>query len=315
METVFNSLTCVLAIIVFTANAHSETIAEKLGYEANAKLLIIHADDIGMCHAVNDASIKAFKQGMVTSGSIMVPCPWFPEIAEYCREHPEVDVGLHLTLTSEWKYYRWRPVAPMAKVAGLVDEEGYMWHKVADVVKHATPEEVEIELRAQIERAKKFGIHPTHLDTHMGTLFAKPEFFEVYYKLGKEYGIPPMMVNPTPKIIALFKSEGYSLPHSMIKLMLSRDFPTLDMLITGVNGGTYPKRKEAYYRVLRNLSPGVNQIIIHLGLDQPELRHITSAWRRRHNDYKVFTSPETKELLDELNIKLIGWKELKELKD
>jgi len=314
METLFNSLVCVFAMIVFTVSAHAETIAERLGYEANAKLLIVHADDIGMCHAVNDASIKAFKKEMVTSGSIMVPCPWFPEIADYCKEHPEVDVGLHLTLTSEWKYYRWRPVAPITKVPGLIDEEGFMWRKVEDVVKNATAEEVEIELRAQIERAKEFGINPTHLDTHMGTLFAKPEFFEVYYKLGKEYGIPPMMVNPTPKIVELFKSEGYSLPHSMTKLMRSREFPMLDMLITGVSGGTYQKRKESYYSVLRNLQPGVNQIIIHLGLDQPELRHITGAWRRRHNDYKVFTSLETKELLDELNIKLIGWKELKGLK-
>ncbi len=315
--TIFNSvypLAGIFAMMAFTVSAHTETIAEKLGYEADAKLLIVHADDIGMCHAVNDASIKAFKKGMVTSGSIMVPCPWFPEIAAYCKKHPEVDVGLHLTLTSEWKYYRWRPVAPIAQVPGLVDEEGFMWRKVKDVVKHATPEEVEIELRAQIERAKKFGIHPTHLDTHMGTLFASPKFFEVYYKLGEEYHVPPMMINPTPHVLALFKSQGDSLPDSVIELIRNSDFPMLDMLITRVNGDAYKNRKESYYRVLKNLRPGVNQIIIHLGSNQSELRHITGVWRRRYNDYRIFTSPETKELLDELNIKLIGWRELKEVK-
>jgi len=318
MKTTFNavySLAGIFAMMAFTVSAHPETIAEKLGYEADAKLLIVHADDIGMCHAVNDASIKAFKKGMVTSGSIMVPCPWFPEIAAYCKQHPEVDVGLHLTLTSEWKYYRWRPVAPVTQVPGLVDQEGFMWHKVADVVKHATPEEVEIELRAQIERAKKFGVNLTHLDTHMGTLFASPKFFEVYYKLAKEYDIPPMMIKPTPQMLGLFKSQGYSFPDRMIELVQNSGFPMLDMLVTRVSGDTYKKRKESYYRVLKNLRPGVNQIIIHLGMEQSELRHITNSWRRRYNDYRVFTSLETKELLSELDIKLIGWKELKELKE
>ena len=118
----------VLMLIVFAGlPAFGQSTAQQLGYNANDKVILVHADDIGMSHSVNTATIEAFKRGAISSGSIMVPCPWFAEIAAHAREHPELDLGLHLTLTSEWKYFRWRPVAPPDKVRGLIDEEGYMW--------------------------------------------------------------------------------------------------------------------------------------------------------------------------------------------
>ena len=154
------------------------TTAERLG-RAGAKLLMVHADDAGMCHSVNLATTDALLSSSVQSASIMVPCPWLLEIAEFAKQHTDLDLGLHLTLTSEWKHYRWRPVAPPDKVKGLLDPEGYLWRDVRSVATHATPAEVETELRAQIERAKQFGIRFTHVDTHMGTLYARPESFEV----------------------------------------------------------------------------------------------------------------------------------------
>jgi predicted glycoside hydrolase/deacetylase ChbG (UPF0249 family) len=139
-------------LISLSSNALAQTTtAQQLGYGPNDKILIVHADDIGMSHSVNAATIEAFKKGLVTSGSIMVPCPWFPEIAAYAREHPELDLGLHLTFTSEWKYLRWRPVASPEKVKGLLDEEGFMWRSERQTAQKATPQEIEIELRAQIE--------------------------------------------------------------------------------------------------------------------------------------------------------------------
>ena len=165
------------SILVWSLAVYGQTTAQKLGYGPNDKLIIVHADDIGMSHSVNTASIEAFKHNMVTSGSIMVPCPWFPEIADYAKQHPELDLGIHLTLTSEWKYLRWRPVAPIDKVPGLLDEQGFMWKSERQTAMQATPQEIETELRAQIDRALAFGIKPTHLDTHMGTLYTRQDFF------------------------------------------------------------------------------------------------------------------------------------------
>src|SRR5687768_7497171 len=166
-----------------------KSLVERLGFGKDERVLMIHADDVGMCHSVNAASIKAMTEGVVSSASVMVPCPWFPEIAAWSREHPEADLGLHLTLTSEWRQYRWRPVSPPDQVRGLIDPEGFMWRSVADVKKHASAREVETEIRAQIERALKFGMKPTHVDSHMGTLFADSAFFEAYVRVARDVKI------------------------------------------------------------------------------------------------------------------------------
>src|SRR5262249_17556499 len=167
-------------------------IQERLGYPRTAKLLIIHADDLGMSHSENEASIAGFEKGVVNSGSIMVPCPWFPEIAAYSVAHPQVDLGLHFTLTSEWKLYRWGPVLPRTDVPSLVDSGGFLPNK-CEVVAKAKVEEVEKELRAQVERAKQFGIDPTHFDTHMNSLLASVDLAKVYIKLGHDYQVPTLL--------------------------------------------------------------------------------------------------------------------------
>ncbi len=284
--------------------------AVQLGHGPNDKLLIVHADDIGMSHSVNVATIEAFKRGAISSGSIMVPCPWFPEIAAHAREHPELDLGLHLTLTSEWKYFRWRPVAPPDKVRGLIDEEGYMWRSERQTAEKATPQEIETELRAQIDRAIAFGIKPTHLDTHMGTLYTRKDFFEVYTRLGKEYRIPVMVMRATPESIAYGKTSGSPISEEILKKVESEGFPMLDYLVTGVAGKTFEERKKAYHELLRKLKPGVSMLIVHLGMDDPELKAITGSWQQRHADFLSFTDPETQALIKELGIKLTTFREL-----
>lgn len=286
------------------------TTAQQLGFGPNDKVLMVHADDVGMSHSVNLATLEALKHGMVTSASIMIPCPWMPEIAAYAREHPEVDFGLHLTLTSEWKYYRWRPVAPPDKVKGLLDPEGYMWRSEVDTAKHATPQEIETEIRAQIERARAFGIKPTHLDTHMGTLYTRQDFFDVYTKLGKEYGIPVMVMRPTPEALAYAKASGIPIGEAALRKLEGEGFALLDYLVTGVPGRTVAERKKAYHEFLRNLKPGITMLIVHLGLDNDELKGITGSWQQRHADFVAFTDPETQALLKELGIKLTTWREM-----
>ncbi len=291
-------------------NAPQEgTLAEQLGYRKDDRLLILHADDIGMCHAVNVASIKAMTEGVVTCGSVMVPCPWFPEIAAWARENPDADLGLHLTLNSEWRYYRWHPVAPIDKVKGLVDNEGFLWRDVASVRQNAKAEEVEAELRAQIERALQFGMKPTHIDTHMGTCFSRTDFFEVYVRLGAEYGILPMLLAPSPPILLMAKQLSIDYQPIAVKLQ-QQGFVLLDNLITGGTGDTLEERRKSYYDLIRNIPAGVNEIILHLSTDDPEIRAITSSWHHRYYEFLIFTDPQTRRLIEQEGIKLIGYKQL-----
>jgi predicted glycoside hydrolase/deacetylase ChbG (UPF0249 family) len=290
------------------AGAQRKSLAERLGYKATDKLLIIHADDVGMCHSVNVATTKALEVGTVTCASIMIPCPWLPEIAEYAKAHPEADFGLHLTLTSEWQRYRWRPVAPIDQVPSLLDKDGYLPHTVEEVVRHGKPEEVAKEIRAQIARAREFGIKPTHVDSHMGTLFTGP-FMPAYTSVAKESGILPMLMVATPERIAQGKQLGFDA--AKIEETLSKEgYVFLDMLYEDSAGADLESRRAHYYNVIRNLKPGVTEIIVHLSMNDEEIQHISGAWLRRWNEFQIFTDPKTRELIDSLGIKLIGYKQL-----
>jgi chitin disaccharide deacetylase len=292
------------------AQSTSTTTAARLG-RAGEKLLMVHADDCGMCHSVNLASTEALTSGAVQSASIMVPCPWFPEFADFAKQHPELDLGIHLTLTSEWKFYRWRPVAPIDKVKGLVDPEGYLWRDVRSVATHASAQEVETELRAQIERARQFGVRFTHLDTHMGTMYARPDYFEVYTKLAREMKVVCMMPRPTPEAAA--ELSQYPIKADALERKEREGFVLLDRLFTGVAGSTPAERAASYRQLLRGLKPGVTKLIVHLAKDDPEIRAVTNAWQQRWSDFRFWTSPEAKALRAEFNVRPVTYRELGKL--
>jgi predicted glycoside hydrolase/deacetylase ChbG (UPF0249 family) len=273
--------------------------------------LIIHADDLGMSHSVNAASIEMLEAGAISSGSIMMPTPWVAEIAAYARKHPEKDLGLHLTLTSEWKTLRWGPVAGRDKVPALLDPHGYLWPDVLSVATRAPAREIEAELRAQIEMAKRMGIRFTHLDTHMGTLYARPDYFQVMEKLGEEYGVPVLRMKPQPELMASAAPE-------VVKHLLAQEERyqrekvfRLDTLLTDPAKGTktYEERRAAYHKALRSLTPGVHQIIIHPGVLDEELKSATSSAANRDADRRIFLDPETRKLIKDLGIELIGWQD------
>src|SRR5690242_20126964 len=176
-------------VIASTLSAQTKSIAERLGYPPNAKPLILHGDDLGVAHSVNAASLDALDRGAISSVSIMMPTPWVTEVAAYAKTHPNADLGLHLTLTSEWKTYRWGSVASSNQVPSLFDSTFTLPSDVPPVVAKAKPDEVERELRAQIDRAMALGIHPTHLDSHMGTLFT-PQLVATYVKVAHDYHLP-----------------------------------------------------------------------------------------------------------------------------
>jgi predicted glycoside hydrolase/deacetylase ChbG (UPF0249 family) len=292
------------------AQPGTKTTAERLG-RPGAKLLMVHADDAGMCHSVNLATTEALLSSSVQSSSIMVPCPWFSEFADFAKQHPDLDLGLHLTLTSEWRYYRWRPVADPAKVKTLLDPDGYLYRDVRAVASHATAAEVEIELRAQIDRARQFGIRFTHVDSHMGTLFARPDYFEVYTKVAQEAKVVCMLPRPTPE--AAKELSQYPITPEMLTAKERAGHVLLDRLVTGVPGGTVEARRQSYRDFLRNLKPGATKLIVHLSKDDPEIRAISNVWQQRWADFSFWTSPEAKALMKELDIQPLTYRELGKL--
>jgi hypothetical protein len=297
-------LSLAVLILPVAAPAQNKTsIAEKSGYPRDAKLLIVHADDVGMTHSVNAATIQALESGAVNSASIMVPCPWFPEIADYAKSHPQADFGLHLTLTSERIYYRWGPAAPRDKVASLVDDNGYFWHDWTPSTR-IDPKDAELEIRAQIERAYAMGIRPTHLDSHQYRLYQTgKELFEALIRVAHEKKLP------------FFVVREWFAEHPYLQSSVAPDDIVIDHTVT-MDPAVPPEKWADFYRTaIRNLQPGVTEFVIHVAFANDEMKAATrerdtwgAAWRQR--DFDFFTSPEFRKLLAENKIKLVTWREL-----
>jgi chitin disaccharide deacetylase len=277
------------------------------------KYVIIHADDAGMSHSVNRATIDAMEHGIVSSASILVPPAWFPEFAEYARKHPEKDYGIHLTLTSEWDFYRWGPVAPRDKVPSLVDKQGYLWDNVELVAREVKAEEAEIELRAQIERARQFGVPLSHLDTHMGALFSRADLFEVYVKLGLEYDLPVLLIREISPPLAQEYPAIVSRVPAAIKRLDARRLPALTSIGQFYDGNSHEERKKRYVDFLRDLPAGVSELIIHCGYENEELRAITNSASRRDGDRRIFSDPAIAALVKSLGIEVISWKQFRSM--
>lgn len=303
MKTIKISL-YLMCLIIFNV-CNSQTLAEKLGYKPTDRLLIINCDDVGMCHSANLAVIEGMETGLITSGTIMTPCPWFNEIADYARTHPEKDFGVHLTYTAEWNLYRWGPVAPHEIVKGLCDPEGFLWQSVEEVYAHATPEEALIEGRAQIKKAIDAGIPVTHIDSHMGTLQHKPEYLKVYIQLALEFNLPLRMA-------AQATMEGFGFPE------LRKQFKEKGLVFTDYfvydEMENYNDVKSFWTNIIKNLKPGVTEIFIHASKVSDELKAITNSWEKRVQESNLFTSdPEIKKLIKDEKIIIIGYRPLMEL--
>jgi hypothetical protein len=281
-----------------------QTVQERLGHPADARLLVIHADDLGMSHAVNRATFEAFENGWITSASILVPCPWFPEVVRWAREHPNADLGIHLALNSEWTPFRWGPVSSRDGVPTLLDDAGYLPLLETDVVAHARPPEIDRELRAQIDRAQKAGITLTHLDSHMATLFRTREFFELYRKLGADYRLPVLMERLGERGGDQATWTTGPQPDALVDRVIS--------INPGVSKADWPAE---YERLLGSLPPGVYQLIVHLGYDDEEMRAATgdhpdwgAEWRQ--NDLDLVRSARFRDFLRSKGFVLVGWREL-----
>lgn len=323
-----------LALLVIAgklfAQADTITFAEKLGFPKGAKVVILNVDDVGMSYDSNKGAIDAMEKGVATSCSIMMPCPWVPHFFHYLKGHPKTDAGLHLTLTSEWKYYRWGPLMGKPAVPGLVDAEGAFWASVQEVVTHATPDEVEKEIRAQIERARAMGWEPTHLDSHMGTLFATPAFLERYVKVGIENNIPVMIPGGHASIF----QQHRKLPPAQIQMMQTigkqlwnAGLPVLDDLHTESYGWNLPTemmptdenlrkfKTQKYIDALKSLKPGVTMMLLHCTDPSEIFAKITDSGPTRKGDLLAMMDPELKKFIEKEGLILTTWRALKERRE
>jgi chitin disaccharide deacetylase len=287
--------------------AQEKSLAEMLGYPRDSKLLIIHADDMGLAHSVNTATLKAFESGSITSGSIMVPCPWTLEICDYIREHPGLDAGVHLTLTAEWDNFKWDGVTPSDQIESLLDEKGYFYPSVEEFGKNAIPAEAIKEMSAQVEKLISMGVKPSHIDTHMGSVLAKPELILAYLQLSDKYKLPVLF----PRAYTTWLPPELKDIYSKKIFLLDNLFMIDPQMIQG-------KWFDGYKKGIESMKPGLNQMIVHVAIDNDEMKAIAeghddygSAWRQ--NDLDLVQSKEFRDLLKTNNIILISWGQIRDL--
>ena len=285
-----------------------QSLAVRLGYGPQERLLIVHADDLGIAHDVNAAFARGFATGLINSGSVMVPAKSLDEIAAFARSHPEADIGLHLTLTSDSAKEPWAPAASPSQVPSLVDGDGHLlpqWTRETRI----QPSEVEIELRAQIEKAYGWGIRPTHLDSHRFRLHKSgPAVFASYLSVAREYRLPVLV------------PRHWFAPLPYLQPALAGEDVVLDRMVI-INGEVSPEQWSTFYtRALESLQPGIAEFLIHPGFDTEELQQLFeyqlpwgAAWRQR--DFDFFTSDAFRALLTQFDIKLITWREIAERLD
>ncbi len=304
----------------------AQTYAEKLGWKKDDRVLILHMDDAGMSYDSNWGIQQVLERGAARSLSVMMPCPWVPQMVHYLKAHPEADAGLHLTLTSEWHEYRWGPLAGVNAVPGLVDAEGAFWSSANAVVMRAGADEVDREIRAQLDRAERMGFHPTHLDSHMGTLFDKPEFLDKYVRLGIEKQIPVMIPGGHNTYLSADRSASEQALSGMRQIgeqLWRAGLPVLDDLHNTSYGWKIPAglnvrdddqlrtwRTRNYMDTLRQLKPGVTMVIMHCTAPTDVFPHISDSGPIRRADMLAMLDPAFQRFLKEQGFILTTWSEL-----
>ena len=288
-------------------------VLRRLGFSDHDRVVLIHTDDIGMCQATVDAFADLADFGLISCASTMVPCPWFPLAADFCRRHPAVDMGVHLDLTCEWDLYRWGPISTRAPGSGLIDREGYLYRTSKEVQQYGDPEAVSCELQAQVERALAAGIDVTHVDTHMGTV-GHARFIQAYLQLVLRYHVPAML----PRLDqAAWEARGVdsasaSMAVEALNQIEESGVPVLDgMLMLPLEQPA--ERIEQAKRAFDALPVGLTHFIIHPAKDTPELRALANTWPARVADYQAFMSEELRDYVRQSDLQVIGYRALREL--
>ena len=287
------------------------TWSEKLGFPAGKKVLILHADDIGMCNEANIAASAYLNKRQIQSAAIMMPCPNAEDFVKWAIANPKEDIGIHLTLTSEWQTYRWGSITDSASVPGLIDPDSKLWHEVPGVVQHATAAEVEKEIRAQIDKSIALGYRPDHIDTHMGTLYATVEYVKAFFKVAMEYNIPANVIDlSNPKMVEKFKNQGYPINDEYVEIAANYTLPKLDNFTTVPKAETYEEKIAKFKELVTSIDPGLTEIIFHPSVETENLKTITNSWQQRVWEAEMFADPELIDFFNREEIIFTNWKEI-----
>jgi predicted glycoside hydrolase/deacetylase ChbG (UPF0249 family) len=284
-----------------------------LGLAARTRILSLHVDDVGMCHGANQAYLELFKAGAIDTGSVMVPCPWFPEIAEAARRDRGLDLGVHLTLTSEWDGYRWRAISTSSLASGLVDDDGYLPRNCLKLRQRLVPEAAEAEMRAQIERALASGIDMTHLDTHMGAALV-PELLAILLRLGRAYRVPVLLPRNLASYLDVLRLGAVDpAPYATaVAALAAAGTPIVDQfrMTPGVPSAEVPT---AYRALLTQVPEGFTFVALHCNTPGEIESIVPGRAHWRTDEYRLFGSGEPQRWLDEAGIVRIGYRKLREL--
>jgi chitin disaccharide deacetylase len=278
-------------------------VLRELGFRPDDRVVIVHADDVGMCQATVPAFFDLATNGLVSAGSAMVPCPWFREAAAWWHRQPETDLGIHLTLTSEWDQYRWGPVTDCDSASGLIDTDGCFYRAPA-LMNRPDPQAALREMRAQVQRARDAGIDITHLDCHMFAMLAHG-LADVYVALGFELGLPVLMTRQ-PAWINILTAAA-------IDQWEEQGVPVFDHLRETPPVHPPAALCDAVKRIFDELPSGLTYLIMHPAVDTPELRAIGGDWRERVAEYEVFGAPALREHARRIGIHIIGWRPIRQL--
>lgn len=286
--------------------------AERLGYPAGKKILMLHADDAGMCEEANIATKQYFLDGQIQSASAMPPCANFDEFIEWAKENPQYDIGLHLTLLSEFERYRWSSVLPVNEVPSLNDKDGKMWLVNPDVIVNATVEDIDKEVRAQIDKTIALGYQPSHIDTHDGTLYAHPAYAKTFLQIAMDYGIPANVVDfSDPKVLAYWKGKGAPITDEYAGIMEAYTLPKLDNMLAVEPADSYEEKIADFKKLIKSLRPGLTEILsFHPAIESENLKGITYAWQQRVWEAKMFADPDLIKFLQDEEIIFTNWTEI-----
>ena len=285
---------------------------EQMGYSASDRVVIVHADDVGMCHASTALLDGLFGAGVVTSASVMMPCAWAQTAAAWCAAHPAADMGVHFTLTSEWQRYRWRALTAASTHNGLADAEGFLPRSSAEVFDLAQREAVAAEIDAQYALALAWGMQPSHCDSHMGTMFGAG-IFESYMALGQRYQVPVFVPRQSDADLARrgFDAETRAAQLAMLQHIEDSGMPFFDQM-RWLELGDASVGLAGTKQLFHELPSGLTYFIHHPSLDTPELRGIAPDWQARVRDHAVMTDPELRTFVEAAGIHLIGWREIQQ---
>ncbi|MCX6068633.1 MAG: polysaccharide deacetylase family protein [Chloroflexi bacterium] len=285
---------------------------KKMGFSNSDRLVILHTDDIGMCQASLTAFEHLWEFGTISSGAVMVPCPWFPATAQLCRENPQIDMGVHATLNAEWGNYRWGPISTSEPESGLIDRDGYFHQWRPAVYENASPAAVAAEVNAQVERALAAGIDVSHIDSHMGTIM-HPKFVQSYLQTGTSRLIPNMLPRACAQGFGMMglSDEDLAVYTPILYQLEAQGLPMLDGL-AAMPLEHADDHINIAKKLLSEIPVGITHFLFHPSVDTPELRAIAPDWQARVANYNAFMSTELKDFIQNSGLQVIGYRALRE---